>query len=556
MIRQLRLTSGLILLSYVVTHFLNLALGLVSIEVMDQVLLRVYRFWANPSGSLLLYGAFAVHYALALWALWSRRTLRLPPIEAGQLILGLAIPPLLAEHVFLTRVADTFYESDSGYYAQVLLRFVGESPAAGALQFVILVIAWVHATIGLRFWLRSKPWYERAQPWLFAAALLLPTLAALGFLVGLRDVAALSQDPLWVARVMTEKPRPSADAMAALQSFIWLARGFFLGTVGLVLLARVARYRWMRRQGMVRVTYPSGRRVEASPGLSVLEISRIAGIPHAQVCGGRGRCSTCRISVEGDPDLLPPPQPDELRVLERIGAGANVRLACQLRPRGDIRVTPLLPATATARDVRRQLTYSQGAEREIVILFCDLRSFTEIAEGLLPYDVVFLLNRFFAEMGRAIEEAGGRIDKFIGDGIMALFGLESGADRGCREALDAAREMSERLLHVNRAFARDLRRDLKIGIGIHVGMAVVGEMGYGRAMSVTAIGDAVNTASRLEALCKPYRCELVVSEEVVQRAAILLGEATREEIEIRGRRNRLTICAVARASDLPAVLPP
>ena len=87
----------------------------------------------------------------------------------------------------------------------------------------------------------------------------------------------------------------------------------------------------------------------------------------------------------------------------------------------------------------------QGSEREIAILFADIRGFTALAEGRLPYDVVFVLNRYFSAMGRAIESAGGRVDKFIGDGVMALFGIESGPQAGCRAALAAARLMSERL---------------------------------------------------------------------------------------------------------------
>ncbi len=123
-----------------------------------------------------------------------------------------------------------------------------------------------------------------------------------------------------------------------------------------------------------------------------------------------------------------------------------MRLACQLRPSGDLQVTPLLPPNAVARDGFRRPDYLQGMEKEIAILFADIRAFTQLSEQKLPYDVVFLLNRYFAEMGRAVEGAGGRIDKFIGDGVMALFGLDSGVEAGCREALAAARAMAERLV--------------------------------------------------------------------------------------------------------------
>jgi adenylate cyclase len=554
-IRQARLASGLVMLAYVVTHFLNHSLGLISVQVMDKTLRVIYHFWTSPLPSLALYGAFAVHYSLALWALWQRRSLRMPPAEAAQLVLGFCIPFLLAEHVIQTRVGDTFFAADYGYYAAVLLTFV-MSPWRGVAQLSVLIVAWSHAVIGLRFWLRLRPWYPRWQWAFFAATLLLPTLAILGYGEAFREVAAAAQDPAWVAQNHLDYPRANPADLALLTRLVAGARAFFAGALVAVLLARGVRRFLQRRRGLLRLTYTSGRVVEIVPGLSVLEASRLAGIPHASVCGGRGRCSTCRVRVEGDPASLSLPAVEELRVLERVGAAPDIRLACQLRPRGDLRITPLLPATAQARDGFARASYLQGSEREIAILFADLRAFTRLAERKLPYDLVFLLNRYFAEMGHAIEEAGGHIDKFIGDGIMALFGLDRGVEAGCREALMAARAMSERLLQLNKALIHDLPEPLRIGIGIHMGPAIVGEMGYGRAVSLTAIGDAVNTASRVEGLAREYRCELVVSETVLSRADVDLGDAPAHEIEIRGRVERLTVRIVATARDLPVLAGP
>jgi adenylate cyclase len=319
-----------------------------------------------------------------------------------------------------------------------------------------------------------------------------------------------------------------------------------------VLLARIARRIRRRRHGVVRVGYPDGRFVEVTPGTSVLEASRIAGIPHASVCGGRGRCSTCRVRVRAEIHSIDPPSGSELRVLQRIGARPNIRLACMLRPRGAVEVTPLLPPLALAADASRRVDFVQGSEREIAILFADIRGFTALSEGRLPYDVVFVLNRYFAAMGRAVEAAGGRVDKFLGDGVMALFGIESGPQAGCREALAAARLMSQRLGELNLSLQAELDQPLRIGIGIHCGPVIVGEMGYGNAVAITAIGDAVNTASRLEDLTKAYECEFVVSEETVERAGFDLADFPRHEIEIRGKREMLAVRTLDRAADLPA----
>jgi len=552
-IRRLRLASGLVMLAYVTTHFVNHSLGLISVQAMDRALVEIYKYWASPLGGVLLYGAFATHYCLALWALWLRRSLKMPVAEATQLVLGFSIPFFLTDHVLHTRVADTFYGADVGYYATVLHSYFVTNPLRGVMQLVVLVIAWVHAMIGLWFWLRLKPWYPRWQPILYALALLLPTLAILGFFEGGRQIAALAEDPAWVAQLAQEHPRATpADAARIDEMVVWVRYAFVAALVA-VLAARLARSRWQRRRGIVRLTYPSGRVVQIVRGVSVLEASRMAGIPHASVCGGRGRCSTCRIKVGGPQDALLPPAPEEVKVLRRVGAAPDVRLACQLRPQGDLRVTPLLPANAQASAGFRRPGYLHGAEREIAILFADLRSFTQLSEKKLPYDLVFLLNRYFAETGHAVEAAGGRIDKFIGDGVMALFGLDTGVEAGCREALAAARQMSERMEALNRALVHDISEPLRIGIGIHTGPAIVGEMGYGSAVSVTAVGDSVNTASRIEGLTKTYACELVISDAVALRAGIDLGAAPRHEIEIRGRVERLVVRAFASARDLPVL---
>src|SRR5258708_31707124 len=184
------------------------------------------------------------------------------------------------------------------------------------------------------------------------------------------------------------------------------------------------------------------------------------------------------MKVDGLEEGRVPAAAEEVKELRRVGAAPDVRLACQLRPHGDLRVTPRLPASAQASDGFRRPGYLHGAEREIAILFGDLRSFTQLSEKKLPYDLVFLLNRYFAETGQAVEAAGGRIDKFIGDGVMALFGLDSGVEAGCREALAAPRQMSERMEALNRAPIHHLSQPLRIGLGLHAGPALGGGKGY------------------------------------------------------------------------------
>jgi adenylate cyclase len=177
-----------------------------------------------------------------------------------------------------------------------------------------------------------------------------------------------------------------------------------------------------------------------------------------------------------------------------------------------------------------------------------------MAEGRLPYDVVFILNQYFKAMSQVIEGRGGRVDKFIGDGIMALFGVEAERGHACRCALAAARGMSEVLGRLNEQLEGELGAPLRVALGLHVGPVILGEMGWGRAASLTAIGDTVNVASRLEALAKELGAELVVPARVAEAAGLELTHSEGREVEIRGRRRPLRIRVMSNASALPMVL--
>ena len=548
-IRRLRLGSGLVLFAYVSTHLLNHAAGLVSLDALEMTRRVFVWVWRLPPLTLALYGALCIHIGLAFVALYRRRSLRMPPWEAAQLLLGLSIPPLLFIHILGTRIAHTFYGLEDLYAYVLLVQWVF-SPGYALQQVAVLLIAWLHACIGLHFWLRLRPWYPRALPYLYSAALLVPVLALVGFGVAGRNVLILSSDPAWMRRMAQAIRFPPASAAEEIERIETALKMGFFALLGATLAARLVRDH-LARGTNVTLTYPDGRAVSVQTGMTVLEASRSVGIPHASVCGGRGRCSTCRVRLGRGAETLPPPTAEEQKVLDRVSAPPKVRLACQIRPTADLEVSPLLPPTASPKEALRRPNYVAGAEKEIAIMFADLRGFTKLSEHKLPFDVVFLLNRYFAEMGRAIEESGGRVDKFIGDGIMALFGIDTTPEAGARSALAAAKRMGESLAALNRALATDLDEPLRIGLGIHLGPAIVGEMGYARATTVTAIGDAVNTASRLETLTKEFGAELVVSEALEQAAAIDLSRFARQEIEIRGRSGILPVRVVPLLADLP-----
>lgn len=540
--RRIQLVTGLILFAYVATHLLNHALGLFGLEVMEQGQKAFLALWRHPVGTVALYGSLIIHAVLALRSLYRRRQLRMPVRDAIQLLLGLAIPFLLVQHAITTRLADEWFGVLPSYTRVVLDCW--ENPSNTVILMLLLTLAWVHGCLGLHFWLRLKPWYAGLAPALAVLAVLIPTLAVLGFLEALREVAALVGIPGWISSVLIASHAVVGAEHEVLVRDIANARIGFAAILAMTLLARAARNRYERRHQSIRIIYPGGREVRAPVGYTVLEVSRFGGIPHASVCGGRGRCSTCRVRIERGSDFLPPPGPEERAVLGRVGAAPDVRLACQLRPTGDIAVTPLLQADTAVRADVNAPAYLQGDEREICILFADLRGFTRFAERKLPYDVVFFLNRYFATMGLAVARSGGTANQFTGDGVMALFGVESGAEQGCRDAVRAAQAMSRDIAEISRDLAGEMDEPLRMGIGIHVGPAVVGRMGYGVAMYLTAVGDTVHVASRLQDLTKQYHCQLVISDRAAVMAGVDVADCPQYEITVRNRAEPIAIRTV------------
>ena len=338
MIRRLRLFSGLVMLAYVTMHLLNHAVGLISLEAMENVLWYIFRIWTNRPAQLVLYSSFLVHYALALYALWQRQTLRLRASELSQVVLGFAIPLLLVRHVVTTRISDSFLHTDVGYYAYLLWVYFVRSPEYGFVQMLVLVVAWGHAMIGLHFWLKVRPWYARLQPTALVVAVLVPVLSLLVAIEAGRQVTALAADPNWIHERIT---LPSPEAQSTLETITELLSWFFAAMVGAVLLARVARRIWQRRHGLVRIGYPDGRIVEVTPGTSVLEASRLAGIPHASVCGGRGRCSTVHSGARRDAQHGPSCRRRAARTAphsRNIQCSPRLPVAAARRGRGDAAV--------------------------------------------------------------------------------------------------------------------------------------------------------------------------------------------------------------------------
>lgn len=551
--RRAHSISGMVLFFYVTSHLLNHTAGIVSIDALQTSGRLFSIFWHQTVTTAALYGALTIHLLLALLAVYRRDSLReMSGGEIVQLALGLAIPVFMISHLMGTRILEEMFGAKSSYlYVQLTIwKF---APHYIVTQTLLLLASWIHGCIGLHLWLRFKPGYRRLLPLWLTLSVMVPTLSMAGFISSGIEVLRLGEDRAWLGAVVRSFELPGNAVQREFLSWVQNAEYSYYGLVVLAFAARSIRLHWLKKATPdITLTYHTGQKVGLRAGATILETSRLAGIPHAAVCGGRGRCSTCRIRIGAGLEALPPPSELEAKVLKRVGAPDNVRLACQTVPTVDMEITPLLPPNQTSvEDTGARPDYLAGQERDIVVLFADIRGFTQLSEQRLPYDTVFILNRYFSEMGHAIESAGGRIDKFIGDGIMALFGIDRGIEFGARNAIVAARLMGENLKRLNESLAADLDEPLRIGIGIHGGPAIVGELGYRDTRGLTAVGDTVNTASRLEALTKEHGVQLIISESVITSAGISLEAGEQAEVTARGRAQSITIRLIPHTGSLP-----
>ena len=546
---RLRLISGLVMLAFVICHLTAHCFLLISVEDAESVLTALMYPWRTLLGTGILVAAFVVHYSNGLWSIYIRRSLRLNRWELAQLSLGLCIPFLLMIHVVGTRIAESTLDVTIYYNTVFIGQWLHRSWLA-TVQVIALVTVWIHACIGIHYWLRTKPWYPSWRPAFFIYGLLLPTLAVAGYISGGNQVVREAKaDPDFV-RNSAEDSNITPGAAEAVDHMVAAGLALSFGLTLVPFAARAVREFSYRRRKPPVLSHANGRSMPMLPGATVLETLRANGISHASVCGGRARCTTCRVLVTKGLEQLPAPGGLEAKALERIGATPGMRLACQIRPTADVAVLPLLAADANTADgaIRGGL---EGSERLITIVFVDLRGSTSLAEAKLPYDTLFILNQFFHEMTQALLATNGHYSQFTGDGLMALYGLYAADPKiGPADAVRGAREMLERLEQLNYRLRGDLREPLRIGIGIHHSEAIVGAMGPPRSQVITAIGDAVNTCARLESLTKEYGCSVVISRQAAVAAGLNLTDHKMHEAPVKGRREPVQFYALQTPAEL------
>ncbi|WP_170607262.1 adenylate/guanylate cyclase domain-containing protein [Ruegeria arenilitoris] len=538
---RLRIATGLVLFVFAFFHFINIGLGLFHTDLLHGMQESRQLVSRHNVFSAILYVALFIHATLALLSLAQRRTLRMTLSMALQAVLGLLIPIQLIAHIVQTRYAHEIYgvNDEMGY----IIVLMWPSTAIW-MQSLLILLVWIHGCIGLHMWLRLTNWWRAIVPYLIGFAVFVPGFALAGVLTEGRRLWADFADPFLREQYIEHYNWPSPEEFDALfgvtdasMTVFWLA----LALTGLTYLGR----KFWRRRHSVRVRYVNGPEVVSEKGMTLLEISQANGVPHTALCGGKGRCTTCRIFVEDGGDQLPAPSDIEARSLSAVGAPDGMRLACQVRP-----TAPLTVFRVFRPDGGRGRAHaSQGQERQLAVLFLDMRGFTALTAGQLPYDIVFLLNRFFDAIVPAITANGGTVDKYMGDGLLAMFETRDAASSALA-GLNAAAGVGHALERFNQQLKAEGSPEIRIGMGLHLGDLVLGEIGAAKHAPRTIIGDAVNVASRLEAETKALRVELLVSQSVLLAAGLETNPDELRDFQLRGVSESVPALPVERASDL------
>jgi len=281
---------------------------------------------------------------------------------------------------------------------------------------------------------------------------------------------------------------------------------------------------------------------EPQQGASILDTALAIALPHVHDCGGHARCSTCRVRVVDGLEHLSPRTVEEREIARTYGWTDDIRLACQTTAAGNIRVERLVHHDERSLRQDEDAFAVRSQELHLAVLFCDINGFTDFAAGCMPYDVVHVMNRLFLRMGEAVLANSGYIDKYLGDGLLALWGVHGGSNReNCLGAVRTGLLMQRWIRELGPRLTPHFGRELSIRAGIHFGPAIVGRIGHPARQQLTAIGDTVNIASRVEAANKDLRTQFLITEECYAQISdeLLVGDDFKTILRGQSRPQRL-----------------
>jgi adenylate cyclase len=526
---RLRIASRLTLFAFAATHLINHAFVLGSRELMQRCQ-QVHEVVTRITPRTLLVAAAAVHFFIGISKFLSLRSWRVDKSNVIQLAFPALIPIFLIWHVLGAEIAQEVYGIDDSY--DYVLGVLWPREAVG--QAILIILVWVHGSIGVHHWLMREPSYRSTTCLWYGLAVLIAALSYASFATTGRAIALQGA----FKSLFTQE-----QYALILNSFTYYSVNYYGLLAAAIAFWAILLFadRFGRR---IAVQYASGLAINMQRGITLLEVNCMNCFPLVCVCGGRARRSTCRgRSVEGF-KALPPALVCGLKVLRQVGAPQNVRLAYHLWLVADITISTLLPTNTDLHEGSQADKYLLGVEKDLAVIFCDLRGFAPTSEEKLSIDVVFLLNQFLGRMAEAIEETGGYVEKFMGDGIVSIFGMDEPAAVGATQAMAAARAISGLPEQLNLNPREELPHPLGFDIGVHKSAVILGRMEVARATEVagriTALGETVNIASRLEGMTKELGVEVILSQSTAQESDLPPDEIlVSRKVKMRGMRKAI-----------------
>ena len=267
--------------------------------------------------------------------------------------------------------------------------------------------------------------------------------------------------------------------------------------------------------------YKEQKEVVCNAGNTILEATLAAGVNHMHACGGKGKCSTCRVGIIEGEEYCQPRTKKEKVIAEKLKLPDQIRLACQTKLSGNIFIRRMISDEMDMKIIQEQFVDKSGAalgtEQELTIVFSDIVNYTPFAEQFPSYDTVHVLNRYYKTMNEVIIQHGGFISDVAGDSILAVFGNEGGSDNSVIDALSAVNKMIDSLEGFNTYLKENYHNSFDIRVGIHYGAVILGPFDTGSMKKLAVIGDSVNMASRIETANKELGTRILLSEEAYDK---------------------------------------
>ncbi|KGF72728.1 adenylate cyclase [Neosynechococcus sphagnicola sy1] len=298
---------------------------------------------------------------------------------------------------------------------------------------------------------------------------------------------------------------------------------------------------------------PDQRSVEIDPSETILEALLNADIPHTHVCGGHAYCSTCRVMILKGIENCSPTTTAERTLARKLEFPFHIRLACQTRVTGDVSIRRMVIDNEDIDIVDAQLsTGSIGTQKTVAVLFASIRGATNFDEVNFPYDMIYILSRYFHSMNQVVNRYGGVINNYMGIWCLAIFGLED-TDQPVQRAVWSGLEMLRAIRELNDYLKQLSYQPLQLTLGVHYGPAVIVPVDPSRPSLITAAGNAVNLVSRIEAANREVGSQLLVSEAAYAQIQAEAAVNRHQTIAISGSRSGLQVYEVVGMKGEPPV---